>query len=184
MKTYFVTFSKHLLYALVFLGFIAFAPTRTNAQSQELQMKDIRSERPLGVSAVIGSPVLAGGALDYFVSPQLNIRATFGSPADNTGVGIGLNFHTRKRITNTGLSPFLGLEVYHQDYDINIFCDECGVSRDLILFYAPVGITWLTEVGFTASLEGALMFMFESEDPGDTVVSPWGAVRFGYRFKL
>jgi len=112
--------------------------------------------------------------LDYFVIPQIDIEVTFGSDfyRDLSYFSCGSRFHANTDLSNKRITPFTGL----------IFGSSYGEE----FFQIPVGISFITRVGFSTSinLNGTIhqknRISYYYIPPQRTIVE----FRLGWRFKV
>jgi hypothetical protein len=142
-----------------------------NGYTDFMGYQNPRKSMPLGVSLGYAGEVTSGGSLytlsaDYFVLPQIDLEANIGT-SDLSGelyYSAGSRFHFNSRYSEHRLTPFTGVlgGSYYGDAFIQI----------------PAGVTYITDMGLSASLSINEMVSFES----------WQAtfieIRIGWRFRL
>lgn len=124
------------------IAFSLFALSHFTVQSQN-ELGNPRAERPLGVSAGLAympfeyflSPILA---VDYFVTPQIDLQFKSGVSAGYFTYAVGGNFHFNSVTSTNRFSPFAGFNI------------GTGVIRDFIQF--PIGLQYTGRNGFQGSL--------------------------------
>lgn len=130
-----------------------------------------RKDKPFGINAGYAAAITSGGVLysatvDYFVLPQIDLEANFGT-SDLSGdfyFSAGSRFHLNANYSEHRLTPFTGVLAgsYYGDGIVQI----------------PAGVNYVSKIGINASLSINEMMSFKAWQ------TTFIEFRLGWRFKL
>jgi len=130
-----------------------------NGYTDDFGNKNPRKYRPIGVSGGISLFLsdYGGGmfltSLDYFILPQIDLQLNLGTDLSSYSYySVGANFHFNTTDSHTRLTPFTGIlvgsDAYYYSFRSNGFIQ------------IPVGISYITYMGLSASLSMNARFYF------------------------
>lgn len=126
-----------------------------------------RKEKPVGLNVNLGGPAVYSAALDYFVSPVINLEVGIG-PAFYGG----MKFHFNGNKDTANWTPFIGA-YFTYFYVFDDLFDE--FEEEPWLLYIPLGIHFQANGGFTFAVEASAF----TRD-GEAVL--FGGLKLGYHF--
>lgn len=162
----------------IFIVAVLFA---ANLYGQDIGKKNInenpRVKRPFGLSFNLGGPTyVASASVDYFILPILNIETGGGI----YGYYIGPKYHFKGNVKKVSTTLYIGCIVdifpptssseWPSNWNLPSPKTEYGI-------YLPVGLTNISDNGYTFSIEVAYNSKTLSSD-----VPFWFSLKFGYHF--
>jgi len=117
--------------------------------------KGLREAKPWGFHASAGGSPVIGFVLDSSLSENIRVELSF--IAGWIPIVLGLKYYFTP---NHNFSPYM------------------AVHGTVYGFYAPIGIEYMANNGFTISVEAGILVVPEFSSD----VTPWGGLKLGYRF--
>lgn len=154
---------------VITIAFLIFSLSTLEAKTNK--QPDSNYQNPLiennfGITAVAGGPAfLLTLQLDYFINKNINFQGGFGL--------VGYYLGTEYYFIDDNWSPYLGFNVSYTIIPISI---GHGIGEGSVSLYLPIGIQYMTDFGFSTSIE----FAYINKDVIEIPV--WAALKIGYYF--